>query len=33
MSYFIKPLRENNKLMIKGINPRNIYNILKLLKK
>ena len=31
MSYFIKPLRENNKLLIKGLNPRNIYNVLKAL--
>ena len=33
MGYLIKPLRENNKLMIKGLNPRNIYVILKILKK
>lgn len=33
MGYVIKPLRENNKLMVKGLNPRNVYNVLKLLKK
>lgn len=33
MGYIIKPLRENNKLMLLGLNPRNIYNLLKLLKK
>ena len=33
MGYLIKPLRENNKLMVKGLNPRNIYVILKILKK
>ncbi len=33
MGYIIKPLRENNKLMLKGLNPRNIYDLLKLLKK
>lgn len=33
MSYIIKPLRESNRLMLKGIDPRNIYNVLKLLKK
>ena len=32
MGYFVKPLRENNKLLLKGINPRNIYSIIKLLK-
>ena len=33
MGYIIKPLRENNKLMLRGINPRNIFDLLKLLKK
>ena len=33
MSYFIKPLRQCNKLMFKGLDPRNIYNLLKILKK
>ncbi len=31
MSYIIKPLRGNNKLMLKGLNPRNIYSVIKLL--
>jgi O-antigen/teichoic acid export membrane protein len=33
MGWIIKPLRENNKLMCKGLNPRNIYEVLILLKK
>ncbi len=33
MGWFIKPLRKNNKLMFKGLNPRNIYELLMLLKK
>ena len=33
MGAFIKPLRENNKLMFKGLNPCNIFEIVKLLKK
>lgn len=33
MGCIIKPLRENNKLMLMGLNPRNIFDLAKLLKK
>ncbi len=33
MGFLIPPLRENNKLMFRGLNPRNIINILQMLKK
>ena len=33
MGWFVKPLRENNKIMFKGLNPKNIYDLLMLVKK
>lgn len=31
ISYFIKPIRECNKIMFKGLDPRNVYNVIKVL--